>query len=435
MKFIFGMFLLMYSFSSLSAETITAEKASQYEKAKTLFTDKKYEMAYDAFYKLFQENLQDPNINFYLGRTAYMLKKFDLSISAYERVLNIDENSIRVKLEIAKCYFELKRYEESKELFTQVLTNDLPTNVKQNINMYLSAIKAKTKQNFFSGSLVAGINYDTNIYNYANEQNDINTFNSTATIKDSLAHQEALALNHTYKISDAMNFKNSLILYSKSILEDHDRDIVLAQYTPALAVSYASDFIVDYALSFSRIWLGFKPFITYYGIHPRVKYIYSNTTSLETSLKYQKKDMDLVNTHLGTLDFTLQHIASDKLMLMLYSQLYSERKFSSKFTDIDYDMLYVALSGAYRYTVNINLDLKMVYSKREYKDSWVQDVNLLNTQEVRSDDEYQFMLNTTYSYSKHVLFNLNYIHTKHFSNIPLREFDKDSITTNVIVLF
>lgn len=425
-----------------TTDTKKLEKVNiTYEQAKLFFKNKKYQKAYDAFYALFLNDLKNPNINFYLGRSASMLKKFEIAISAYERVLNFNKNATRAKLEIAKCYFELKDYKKSKAFFLNALKDKIPVNVKKNIHMYLKTIATKDKKNFVNGAIVLGVNYDTNIYNRANDdiftipgiidtttKQPIKAKNSTKDASG-FAHQEAFSLNHRYKVNDTMKIKNNFVLFSKSIANNHKNDIALVQYSPALSVIYKKKFLVDYALLFNKIWVHSKPFMTNYAIYPKLKYIYSSSTTLGSGYKYQIKKTDTLRAQDQTLKFHVKNIYSNSLMFMFYGQFFSEKRLSGSLSNVNYNMFNFYLSSSYKYKPTLTFTPKVQWYTKTYKDK---NIFYLKKQK---DHEYQLSLNTTYSYSKSILLSCDYVYTKHTSNIPSWEFNKQSVTTNVIFLF
>ncbi|MBT5935619.1 tetratricopeptide repeat protein [Sulfurimonas sp.] len=443
MKKLFILFFIAFTSLAFTYEpSYVTPQIDTYNQAKELFKNKKYQKAYDLFYKLFEKNLEDPNINFYLGRSAYMLQHFELAIAAYERVLMSDPKSVRSNLEIAKCYFELKDYKESKKIFLETLSDQMPTNVQQNIRMYLKALDSKTKKNFISGSVVLGLNYDSNIYSRANDDiftipgiidnitnQPIKTTNSTPEASG-YAHQQAVSLNHLYKFDNEINFKNNFVFFAKTIVEHHNRDIMLAQYSPAVSVTYNHNkILVDYALLFSKIWLGSKSTMTYYGINPRLTYVFDAYNILSSSFKYQEKNIVTNTSHITELDFSLRRIQSSKTTFLFYTRLAAERKVSDGLQNIDSDLINVAFSTSYCFTPLLSITPKLQYYMKWYKD---EDVFYVKKQE---DKELQFLLNSTYSISKSSLFSMDYSYMNHISNIPSWEFNKHSLTANIILLF
>ena len=444
MKYVILLFLII----SLGYANSISKDRQLYLDGKEMFAKKNYQQAYDIFHILFLQNLEDPNVNFYLGRSAYKLKKYELAISSYERVLMVNKNSIRTKLEIAKCYYALKNYKKAKEIFLEVVKGNLPIGVQQNIKMYLKAITSKTKRNFLTGSFVTGVNYDTNIYDRAS--NDIFTIpgiidnitnqpimvKNTTTNASGYAHQEALTLNHIYRFEDdGYYFKNNMVMFNKQFFNNHDRDIQMAQYIPSLSVVYDdSKVMVDYALLYSNIWLDGSPYVRLFGIYPKLKYIYSANTIVTTGFKYNKKEfIGVVNrnrdSNIKFLEFNVDYIYLENAMFSTYMQFYNEKKIGGNLTNIDNTMFNFALSIAYKYTPFLTITPKIQWFKKEYKD---EDSFYLKKQK---DNEYQFLLDASYVYKKNILFDLSYMYMKHKSNIVSWDFDKQSITTNLILLF
>jgi len=439
--------LLFFIISFIQAGNLS-QKKELYAEAKEFLSQQKYQKAYDAFHDLFKQNLEDPNINFYLGRSAYMLKKYELAISSYERVLMVDKNSMRTKLELAKCYYALKDYKKAKEIFLEVVKGNLPMTVQQNINMYLKTISSRTKKNFITGSFVVGVNYDTNIYSRAS--NDIFTIpgiidnitnqpivvKNTTTNASGYSHQEALTLNHLYRFEkDGYYFKDNIIAFNKQFFKNHDRDIQMLEYSPALSVVYnKSKVMVDYALLYDNVWLDGDSYIKLFGIYPKLKYVYTANTILSAGFKYVRKEFNKNgdknrNSNIEFVEFNIDYIYSDTIILSSYTQLYNEKKIGGSLTNIDNTMLNFALSTSYRYNRFLSIAPKMQWFKKNYNEV---DSFYLKKQK---DNEFQFLLNTSYRYKKNMSFNLSYMYMKHESNIVSWEFDKQSITTNLILLF
>ncbi|MDF1874848.1 tetratricopeptide repeat protein [Sulfurimonas sp. SAG-AH-194-I05] len=430
MKYMLLLSLLFYATLSLAKTS-----ATDFNNAKNLFDNKQYQKSYDAFYSLFQKDLENPNINFYLGSNAYMLQNYEIAISAYERVLNIDSKSIRSNLEIAKCYFELKNYKKAKEIFSNILKQDIPLNVKENVILFVEAIDSKQQKHFFTNVFIFGINYDSNIisnnddnFALANNPANLNTQNN----KTGFAHQEILSIGHKYKINDSVNVKNDFLYFQKAYFNSNNSkyDINFIQYSPAISVVYKK-YMIDYAMFANKIYYGSEPLMYNYGLHPKIKYLYSPDTIIDGSLKYQKKsatNTDL-NTDLLALDSKVKYKYDKQFAFTLYALIQREKRLQGNLTDTDYDMLNVSASLEYIYKSDIILTPSFHVSTKSYT---YRDVNY---NKKRNDNEYKVLLNTTYLFSKKLIFNFDVQYTQHNSNIPQWEFDKTSITTNVIVLF
>lgn len=375
-----------------------------------------------------------------------MLKQYDLAIAAFERVLIVDESSIRTKLEIAKCYFQLKKYKKSKKIFTEVLQNKLPSKVKENVNTYLQAINNKIKKHTLNGSVVLGIDYDSNIYNRANDgiftiPGLVNTATNqplqvTNSTKDEsgLAHQEILVLNHLYKKEDNLHMKNDFILFSKVVFDHHDKDLLLFQYAPSLFIRHNNKVSIDYSLLYNKIWLNKKPLLVNMGLYPKFKYIYSKDILIGGGFKYQKKSNSYnssknKDSKIRLAELNVDHIFSKKISFSLYGNYYRERKIQGSLTNIDNDMLNLKLAMTYKYTPKLNISPKIQWYKKRYKEM---DPFYLKNQK---DSEYQLSLNSMYYHKSNVLINAAYSYTHHKSNIPSSEFNKQSIICNIILPF
>ena len=442
MKIILMFLVVFSSLYGVDYKVLEKDQLNKYDEAKIFFNNKDYQKAYELFYKLFENNLENPNINFYLGRTAYMLKEFELAIAAYERVLNVDENSIRSKLEIAKCYYELKEYKKARRIFLETIKTNLPVNVQQNINLYLGAINSKTQKNFFNGILLLGVNYDSNVANraiydeYTEILNDPVTgqianvsqpiSNDTPDIASS-SHQEILILNHLYNIADGMKLKNDFMFFAKTVTKSNDYNIGIIQYSPAISYIYGSKYIIDYSFLFNKIWKDSIPLMKNYGFYPKLQYLYSPQVLLGANLKYQKSSTDLATTLIKALEVNGKYIFNEDLSFLIYGQLLSEKQLSGYFIDNKIYML--ALSTSYRYSKELTLTPKLQFYSKPYafkETSYTQ---------VQKDSEFQASLNTTYNYSKSVLVSFDYSFIKHQSNLPNFRFDKHSATANLIYLF
>ena len=71
---------------------------AQYSKALKAFKNKNYDKSFKEFNLLFQNNLDNILINYYLGRSAYELGKYEFAISAYDRILIQEPNNSKVRL-------------------------------------------------------------------------------------------------------------------------------------------------------------------------------------------------------------------------------------------------------------------------------------------------------------------------------------------------
>jgi len=410
---------------------------AEFNAAKKLFLNKKYESAYEKFYTIFLNNLGNPNVNFYLGQSAFMLKQYDEAISAYERVLFVDENATRVKLELARCFMANGSYEQAKEIFLETLKKDIPPNVRENVKKYLQALNDRDIKNTLNGVFIVGFGWDDNVEalstGYVSEVSEGGLI-STNSLVSAWTHQEVLAANHAYKYSDDVYFKNDGLFFAKTFLGLSRRNIQFMQYTPALSVIYNPKFSVDYSLLYSRVWLDMKSLVTNYAIFPKIKYMYSKSFILSASLRYQQKFNDDSNNRgrdakYSEVFLSAQTIHTDKISSLTEIQVSTERKIRGALTDVDYNLYNLTSAVIYKHSKELSLSLKAKAYHKPYLDDY------LPGQDRRIDDEYQAYMGATYILNKKYVLQAEYIYTDHQSNYNDFEFKKNTFTLNFISLF
>ena len=126
------------------------------------FDKQEYKQALAYLLTAFQHSPGDPNLNFLLGRTYFELGNYEAAVMAYERVLFATPDSPRIKLEIARTYLALGSKEYARKYFQEVLATNPPEAVWNNIQRFLLSIKESDRKHFFTGTLVAGFDFDDN---------------------------------------------------------------------------------------------------------------------------------------------------------------------------------------------------------------------------------------------------------------------------------
>ena len=439
MKFPLNILVLILSAVVLYSAPVkdVNNSVGEYNSAKELLVNKNYQEAYDKFYKMFLNDLSNPDINFHLGQSAFMLNHFDEAISAYERILFLDENAVRVKLELAKCYIAKKSNEQAKVIFLEVLRLDIPEKVKKNIHKYLELLDDKKVKNTLNAILIFGFGWDDNVEslstNYVSDITD-GTFISTNSLKSAITHQEVLILNDTYKYSDTLSIKNDGLVFLKNNVGLSQRNIQFIQYSPALSFKYSKQLNVIYSLLYNHIWLDKTALLTNYAIDTKFKYINSKSLVFGGSLKYQQKlnsDTKSNNRDAAYYEMLLnaQMIHSDKFSTLSDIKFSRERKIRGTLSDVDYDLYNLSVALKYKYTNKLALSLKTKLFHKPYLDKYIE------SKTNRVDDEYQLYLGTTYALSKKYILQTEYIYTDHNSNYNDFEFKKNQLNLNFISIF
>lgn len=115
--------------------------------------------------ELFSEVTQRPDdldLNFKYAQLATKLGKYDEAIAAYERMLIVNPSLNRVKLDMALVYMKSGSYAQAKKLFEDVMAQNPPQTVQDNINRLMAVVRQAEKKHHLSGSITIGFNSDSN---------------------------------------------------------------------------------------------------------------------------------------------------------------------------------------------------------------------------------------------------------------------------------
>ncbi|MCB2182746.1 MAG: tetratricopeptide repeat protein [Desulfobulbaceae bacterium] len=225
-------FLLFLPFFLICTLPCQAASQTSYEQGKNLFLSGNYRQARAVLFNAFKENPADPDINFYLGRSAFELGDFETALMAFERILIMNPNAVRVKLEIARCHLGLGFKEMAKQYFREVLATNPPQSVWRNIERYLAAIEKEDKRHFFTGTFTFGINWDDNVR--LSPVNDIIPFGlfdlqltgPSAKPQDDQFYSTTAIFNHVYRLdNDAVSWKSTFTNYNAFYENQQDLDI------------------------------------------------------------------------------------------------------------------------------------------------------------------------------------------------------------------
>ncbi len=162
--FIFLIFFLFYSML-MPGDARAGEMESNplYSKGVAHYHQGEYKLAFVLLYELFREAPGNPEVNFFLGRSAFETGDYETAVFAFERILIAEPENQRARLEMARAYWKMGSLEEASRLFKEVLESNPPDKVKSNIEPYLLAIEKSRKRHFVNLSVTTGINFDDNL--------------------------------------------------------------------------------------------------------------------------------------------------------------------------------------------------------------------------------------------------------------------------------
>jgi hypothetical protein len=435
--------LLLFGLLSLNAQTTvsntnTTVQNNSYEVAYSFYKNKNYEVAYEIFNALFKNNLENKEINFYLGRSAFELKKYDEAYSAFERILIKYPNENRAKLELARIDYIQGRYKSSKKAFLELKQQNLPKNVQNNIDIYLSKIAKKTQKSFINGIYMVGVGYDSNINNRATSDtfyipSNSLTFTNTTNDESSSNIYSALVLNHKYQYKDDITIKNDFLVYAKAVLKDSSKNIGYLSYSPSVDISY-DKVSIQYGAFVDFLRYDNKYYMNTYGINPSLSYLYSSKTKIDLSFKYQNKvnkidenkNKDSINK---SLSLNLTNILNTKYTLQTKLKFEDESKKDGDLSNIDYRSTLLALALQYKKSKRFMLGVGVSYNDKKYKD--ISNIYLKK----QENDEYIYNLNSLYVLKNKWINKIDISHTDVKSNFDSNEYKKNTISISFMKRF
>jgi len=431
-----------------NAQNIIADKNNfivNYKTALENFKIKKYDKTYTILYSLFQQKPDNLNINFYLGRSAYETKRYQEAILAYERFLFNKPTNSRVKLEMARSYFMVKEYKESKKLFLEVKNDkQIPPNTLLIIEKYLNLIHDTSSNNSVNGIIMVGTLYDSNINNRSIHNTFSDTYfpaadtyidvtNTTEGVSN-WYNQEIALINHKYKITDNITFKNNFLIFNKDSFDDkHDSTkLTLASYTPAVSINHTDKLTIDYALYTDFLSYGGKSKLKTFALFPKFQYTYNSTNKISGYFKYQRKedlqdetqDKEYIESR-----FNLQHIFSKTTSLTSRITIADEKAQDTNEEGIDYSNVKGFLALNYKLLPTLTFTPNLSYTISKYHNI---DPNYLIK---KTNKQIKLGLTSTYLVTPRWILQQNIEYTKQQSNIDLNEYNKYTFGLNIIRTF
>jgi tetratricopeptide (TPR) repeat protein len=339
-----------------------------------------YAKAYEIFRKLELTHLSELDFQVILGRSAYETGHYEDAVIAFERVVIARPDDTLAKLEMARSYYALGNYTDAEELFKEILKSQIPSSVRQKVLIYLSKIEHNRTRNYFHGSIMIGIGYDSNVYNRARYDEiflpayQIKVDNAVID-DDDFYHQELVQLHHLYDFGEQGGFamKNDGGIYFQTMQKHSDKNLFYANYTPALVYLH-KNYLINFAFGFDKMFYGSDPYLHTYYFMPSFQYISSYERFYKLTLTFQRKKSDSplnegrdANYLMAT---ALMHtLLSDTWILEPSFSLIRERKIDSHLTNVDHDAGLFRLWSGYRISPDKSVSVDLIVKKLHYTDS------------------------------------------------------------------
>lgn len=429
------------------ADTATSsQKSITYSQALDLYKHKNYQAAYQAFLQLLSTDYGNVNYNYYLGRSAFFAKHYHESIASYERILISYPHNQRSKLELGRLYYELGDFVQSRRYLTEVLDSNAPETVKNNIRVYLAKMNEidNKPHNSVKATLLGSVFYDSNL-NYSPQSDNFQLPTGTLSFPSDIGawgSEQMLMLNHRYDNPKKYGFafKNDLTLYNRLLPNQTDYNILYGSYTPALSW-HKGGWTTDAALYLDDMTYGKNPYLMSYGIAPKVSYMPDLTQFITTQLKFLKKDYQSSVYKDRNAQYTQLSMLYQKRMGALWSwygqAMYeNEQKDKASTTvNVDYQALTARLGLTYQLPKGLSMGLAGEYQQKNYlqEDVWLK--SLSGQSQKQTDNKTTLTATMTKEFMKTLSAQLKFALVKNDSSINIYQYQKNTITVNLIKRF
>lgn len=424
---------LTFSLVSVSF-AIDQETTDLFQKGKHYFDNKQYQEAYDYFFKAFQIDPGNLDINFYLGRAAFQKGDYEAAVMAFERILMMHPDAMRVKLEMGRSYFKLKSYQLARQYFKEVLDTNPPDQVRKNIENFLAAIDAAETRHFFIATVSSGITWDDNVrVAPASDKirtviGDVNLIGQAASPQSDRIFNTTAIFTHLYKFpDDKMIWRSSGINYNAIYQFEDDLDQIYFNLVTGPEVSFGKYLLRVNGIG-NYLYLDYERYLGTVGMGSTLTFPLISYQMVDIGLKGEKKyffqdeSKDAFNLQISASSFYTW--MSNRIGVALIGESEdAEDNINS------YDRYGATLSYDRILPFDFTLSASIRYQRTEYED-----VESLFG-ENRCDDvtDIRFGLSKTLwrSYDKRqsFLFSLNYAHTDSDSNIDLYIYKKNVTST------
>lgn len=238
-----------------NSEGGTLSVKEKVKKGKRLFSEGKFEEAYEVFKDALFDDPGSPELNHWLGQAAQKVGKYDEAVFAYERALATDPKQHVSRLEKGRAHVALGQKELAREEFQRVLEQEVPPQVRSNIELYIAQLGSARKATY-SGAVMLSHTWDSNATLGTGPVPLQDTLLITeATQRSDRVSSIALILNSQYPLhTDGVTWANNIVFYNADNTTISDNDLRLVQGGTSLNYSFRSH-MVSAGVNWTVLWL------------------------------------------------------------------------------------------------------------------------------------------------------------------------------------
>ncbi len=158
-----GTYLCLCLFLAPAHANVDSPAADDLKTVLELFDRADYRNACEMLQALYQNFPQDPEINYYYGRAAFEIKDYETAMRAYERVIILDPDAMHARLEMARTCFQMGSFSQAEQLCYGILAETPAPETAETARLFLKRIQDDRNRQHLSMSLSLGTTNDTNI--------------------------------------------------------------------------------------------------------------------------------------------------------------------------------------------------------------------------------------------------------------------------------
>lgn len=431
-------FALLTSLFSASMESFKED----YAQALQTYNRGDFQNAYTQFYALSAIAPENVEINFYLGRSALELKHYDEAVAAFDRVLMMNPSHARTKLELARLHFETKQYDIAQSLLDEVLTEQLPLTVAENVLSMKKAIDEQRQKHTFGGALILAWDYDTNIGNDVGRgitQNVLNLIDLPGNEKrKSAGLAQTFVFNHSYDVGEKGGFawESMFLAYNKNLTQYSDKDLTL--FSLSTGPTYTFD---RYKLSlqgaYDKVRLESDDYLNIPRVSLNLKTILTQEWMIETDIT-QKRNLYAQSSATTDSDATIYTMGmryalnpENPWVIAAYISYKdeNERNKESAQYGVSLDEWSYRLELSKELYKDLRASVGYAYKNAHYKEF----DPLFNLK--RHDKEDYYTASLSYLFTKQSSVMLGYSYSDHGSNFALDDYTKSVTTLSYVYAF
>nr|WP_321399722.1 tetratricopeptide repeat protein [uncultured Desulfobacter sp.] len=290
------LYLVTVVFLFLQAAAFGQEGAGSVAQGISLFKTGQFRQAYQMLFDLSERYPDDPELNFYLGRSAFESGHFEMAIMVFERILIFSPGHDRIKLELARAFYAIGDNNSARRYCREVLAGDPPETVKENIKAFMARIDKSEQTHFFHGSVTAGLDWNNNVWSSPSSQTidtaigDVTLTGPSAQETEDWFSYTALSLDHTYRfLATPWAWKTDGSFFSGWYDRTHELDIRYAEIlTGPQYISGQRK--LGFKFLTRQIGLDDERYMDSMGARATMDYVFSPSTMVRTAVTAEQKN-------------------------------------------------------------------------------------------------------------------------------------------------